>query len=140
MHFFYHKLQWTVSYGASDFSFSPVHFVVRAHIDLHSPFREINASCPPTLYFSLPTIFLVSLCSPLLVEQLMRNKPKAHQTLQEGQVSNSVAEFFQFILFQVACLKTNNRNKTLLCLLLLFNKTIERPFALIMPVTCILFI
>lgn len=41
---------------------------------------------------------------------------------------------------QVSCLKVNNRNETLQCLLLVFNKTIERPFALIMPVTCILFI
>lgn len=46
--------------------------------DLHSPFREINASFHPPLFFPLLIIFLVSLLSPLLGEQLMRNKPLRH--------------------------------------------------------------
>lgn len=47
-------------------------------VDLHSPFKEINAFVHPPFFFPLPTIFLVSLLSLLLGEQLMRNKPLRH--------------------------------------------------------------
>ena len=49
VHLLYHELQWTASPGASAFSFSPMHLLLEC-VDLHSPFREINASFHPFLF------------------------------------------------------------------------------------------
>lgn len=75
-----HELQWTARPGASAFLVCLCILLLEC-VDLHSPFREINAFAHPPhppFFSPLPTIFLVSLLSPLLGEQLMRNKPLRH--------------------------------------------------------------
>lgn len=77
LYLLYHELQRTASPGAGAFSCLSLHFVPRV-CRLAFSIQRNQCFRPPPLFFPLPTIFLVSLLSPLLGEQLMRNEPLRH--------------------------------------------------------------